>query len=319
MTSPRPRTRLRAVACLLAVLAAAAAWLVLRPEPSAAPPRVTETGPVLAPTDIVDTAAQRASSDADTPMPPPATPLPQLVAALSERARQGHAHAACRIAVETLACDVAWTIFRARQARDALFSTRSERYQDELDRHDLAVAEQVARCGPVSDAQRAEAGRLLADAAHRGNVTAALLYVDGAHLHGGAENNYHAFLSHPGFDRWRAEAPVMVERLHRQGVWEASMLLQIAYGGQFSLLGGLVPDDPERALAHRLLLSRLRGAAEPPMPKEPPDRVQAARELAEGWHRNYYGGRVGFRGPGRGAAAIWTFSSDRRTEDFCAP
>lgn len=317
MTPDRRRTR--ALAWVFAAMLMVFAGLLLRSVSTMEPSPDTDSGSALAAATADGTPPERASSHADTPMPPLASPLPQLVTALATRAREGDPYAACRIAVETLNCEIAWTVFRARPSRDvATGDGRSASLQDERDRFDLAVAEQVARCGPISDAQRAEAGRLLADAAHRGNVTAALLYADGLHFHSAMENNAHAFLAHPGFDRWRAEAPAMLERLHRQGVWEASMLLQIAYSSQYSVLAGLVPDDPERALAHRLLQSRLRGSPEPPLPKVPPDRAQAARELAEGWHRNYYGGRVGLPSPGRGPLGLAMFTTPT-SPDPCAP
>ena len=280
---------------LIVVLAlCAAAWFFLVPERRQPVAAQAETlgEPNAAPLPTAETAA------ATAPLPASDAPLPLVFPSLKARADAGDRKAACRLGIELLRCQTLashgsltasllhWREIEATKRGDLARA-------DEMARaslHYLAVEESCAGLPP--DAFELGA-RYLRQAALAGEPEAMLRYAAGQGFDSGRRM---AYLRSPDFENWRREAPGMVEHALAEGRPEAAHLLWLAYADGQSMLSGLIPDDPMRAKAHRLLMERLWNPADPPTavllgaaPLSRSEELKAA-SLASDWHQRHFKG-----------------------------
>lgn len=201
-----------------------------------------------------------------TELPPTGLPPAEVLAALLPRARAGDASAACRVALELLACD------HAPQGRDALIRQLVQR-ENEADisgRDSLANllgANQIGILRHIQDCRDRPAALLedgrewLERAARMGHEESQLRYALGQSL-----GEFNApdpsatvpwgFLSSPSFERWRRDAPAMIQALVDRGSMHALSVQMAALSGQEGPYDGLVADDPSEAAALGMLHRR---------------------------------------------------------------
>lgn len=295
-----------AALAILVGIAAAVGWWRFAPLQTPAPaPAAAEATAVVA--EAVPVAPAPSAPPPAIPALPAMTPAALVVDTLRARADAGDMRAACRIAITLLDCrNVAF--FAEAMARDASSDdaepaaettsaeerAREARQRDAIDAYALRMLDFHASCLALPADIRAREADYLTAAAHAGIPEAMLRYVDGHHLFIASS---HDFIAHPGFDAWRRDAPAMLQRLFRSGNADSVMLLWMATSADYSPLAGLIPDDPEQALAYRHLMHRLRGSDERVPARGVDDATRArARALGDRWHQQYFGGRV--RGPG---------------------
>lgn len=211
--------------------------------------------------------------------------------ALKKRADQGDSHAACRLAIDLIDCG-RLDLMPAADAYGA-----SDDMESALEREGnldgangiaamkLGMLRERNRCEGVSANQTRQGFHYLRQAARAGVNDALVTYGDGVGFPGGP----FAILRDPAFDVWRREAPAMMERALRQGEPSAVIMLHIAYSDDYSMFGGLIPDDPVRSYSYRLLMSKLRGRPSPTAPPNlSPDQVAHADAAASRMHREYF-------------------------------
>ncbi|KFN50794.1 hypothetical protein [Arenimonas composti] len=287
-------------------LGAAAALLVAWGIRTALPPDAraddARTGPPIAAESAGGSAARTAPDEAGAAPPmaghaiglPPQSTAPDVVVALlHDRAEAGDVHAACRVWIALLGCRVAAEYTRALATRESFVPPDvPDEYLEQQDRSELATLAYHEACMAIPPAIHARADDYLTRAARAGVTEAMLHYVDGRHLH---RQKTYDWLNHPGLDAWRRDAPAMLQRLLESGTPEAVFLYLVTSDGpDFGLLAGIIPNDPERALAYRLLLRRLSGRRDDPpgVSNSPPDRLVRARALAASMHARHFGDRV---------------------------
>ena len=225
-------------------------------------------------------------------LPPADARVPAVFAELQQRADQGDAHAACRLAVSLLDCRAldSWPqpvdpdeeermLERAHGAAAANFAAQLR----------LGMIAARQRCAGVTDAQKALAPHYLRQAARAGVNEALVRYADGATF---PQDGPFRVLRDPAFDLWRSEAPAMMQRALHQGEPAAVAILWMAYTSDTSFFTGLVPDDRVRGAAFRLLMSRLSGKGSRPLENLTSDEIRRAREEAARMHRDFFGNEV---------------------------
>lgn len=208
---------------------------------------------------------------------------PQL-AELKNRADAGDSRASCQLGMELLRCtDVS-------PAEQVLASA------EENSRPDLPP-EQRAYMTKLEDRARQminECRNAPTDSWKQGNH-----YLRQAALAGEPEAMYryargdsvlvdYTHMNSPEFDRWRAEAGNMLQLSFEAGYLPSVFDLMVGYSDNSSPLTGLIANDPTKARAMRLLISRLAG--------KPADRPEsryanlepAATALASQWQRDYF-------------------------------
>lgn len=232
------------------------------------------------------------------PLPPPGTPIAQIVDTLKTQADGGDSRAACRLAMELLRCQ------QLEQAKSMQWEGGPPDMQLEK-RGNLEMADRYAemqirtiqltkQCAVLDPALVAQASAYLASAARAGEPEAMLRYALGTHHGVGGLD----FLADPDFDRWRRDAPGMLLRAAQAGRMDAVHALGYAYRSDAAPYAGLVPDDPVQAHAWDLVLSRLRGTSQPAFEAPNPAVGAEASALAAQWHQRYFDGAVvGYRLP----------------------
>lgn len=293
-----PNLRRVALAGLLLALAAGIAWRgaadnpAPRPEPAQAapsPPIATGAQDITRPAPPVPVAVATL---------PEVTSLPPGLAALVARAEAGDSRAACALGTRLVAC--AYSGWFANMDLEAV--RRQEREADA--KGDRKAANDAARmllsataaksaCSDLTPALRQRAFTFTRQAALAGEPEAIVRYATGQAL---AENGTapHAFLRSPRFDTWRGEAPTLLSALEQSGDPQAvlALLEATSEGNHFGLL---MPPDPVRDAAYRLLARRLFGDHATlesfRMPAITAEQRREAETLARVWHRDRFGNR----------------------------
>lgn len=251
-------------------------------------------------------------------LPPQDAPLAQIIAPLQQRADSGDRKAACRLAMELLRCDfvTSWAEMQANIGADYEAELMNEGKIAAADAAALIKLQQLERlidCRAVPEALKARGAHYLVQAARAGEPEAMLRYADGQHW----RPDLRGVLSDPGFDTWRREAPVMLQRALEAGYPDAAFYLHIAHASDVGFMASLIEDDPELALAAHYLHTRLFGGRGL-VSRTGPDAAaqQRARELAAQWHRNYFKDRTY---PGMLMGSVHSAEPSRsRPRPFCS-
>ncbi|MGO4262591.1 hypothetical protein [Lysobacter sp. TAB13] len=246
-------------------------------------------------------AAAPVVADAQTPQPSPALPAAQAdatgkiepirddyrnpqLAEIKNRADAGDSRASCQLGMELLRCT------------DTSAAEQMLAAAEENARPDLPPDQRGYMTKLENRARRilAECRNAPADSWKQGNH-----YLRQAALAGEPEAMYryargdsvlidYSHMSTPEFDRWRAEAGNMMQLSFEAGYLPSVFDLMVAYSDDSSPLTGMIANDPTKARAMRLLISRLAG--------KPADRPEsryaslepAATALASQWQRDYF-------------------------------
>lgn len=229
------------------------------------------------------------------PLPPADARVTDVYDELKKRADQGDSHAACRLAMDLIDCGrlglmpAADGYGASDDMESALEREGNLDGANSIAAMKLGMVRERSRCEGVSAEQTRQAFHYLRQAARAGVNDALVTYGDGAGFPGGP----FAILRDPAFDVWRREAPAMMERALRQGEPSAVTLLHVAYSGDYSTFGGLIPDDPVRSYSYQLLMSKLRGRPSPAAPSNlSPDQIAQADVTASSMHREYFGAAI---------------------------
>lgn len=208
---------------------------------------------------------------------------PQL-AELKTRADGGDSRASCQLGMELLRCT-------DTSAAEQMLAAAEENARPEL------PPEQRAYMGKLENRARqmlADCRNTPADSWKQGNH-----YLRQAALAGEPEAMYryargdsvlvdYSHMNTPEFDRWRAEAANILQLSFESGYMPSLFDLMVAYSDNSSPLTGLIPNDPTKARAMRLLIGRLSGKS----PDRPESRYAglepAAAALASQWQRDYF-------------------------------
>ncbi|ALN90061.1 MULTISPECIES: hypothetical protein [Lysobacter] len=241
------------------------------------------------------------AAEAQTPRPSPIAPPAQADAAgkiepirddyrnpqlaeIKNRADAGDSRASCQLGMELLRCT------------DTSAAEQMLAAAEENARPDLPPDQRGYMTKLENRARRilAECRNAPADSWKQGNH-----YLRQAALAGEPEAMYryargdsvlidYSHMSTPEFDRWRAEAGNMMQLSFEAGYLPSVFDLMVAYSDDSSPLTGMIANDPTKARAMRLLISRLAG--------KPADRPEsryaslepAATALASQWQRDYF-------------------------------
>jgi hypothetical protein len=295
----RPRLLRSAVAALVLGLGLAL-WPEVRHRAGMAAPAVgaaMAAAPVAQ--DVDSTSVERAETrgEPSEPLPPADARIAATFATLRQRADDGDAHAACRLAVDLLLCrnlPMAQAISAIPKSGDedneAAYARKGNlEAANWFAEAKLAEATARQRCADVTPGQIALGPAYLRQAARAGIGDAVFRYADGQAFD---PMRMFGMLRDPLFDTWRREAPEIARQGVRDGNPAAVMLLYTAYSGDFSAFGGLIADDPVQAHAYRALWDRLHGRTPHVDPSLPGPQQQEADAIAERMHRQYFGGRV---------------------------
>jgi hypothetical protein len=198
------------------------------------------------------------------PLPVAGAPLRETYAELSARAQNGESAAAKRLFFDLQRCHARKTqmqmldLYASPEQPTSAKSEQAKRILDKLDVSD-------ALCAGIAGDQIEQRGEWLREAALDGDAEAMVCYA-------AMPNDFGpSFLSDAWFDwmqRWRDEAPALVERADAAGQADVVALLrdayteQIIFGERISIYGisHLTAPDPVRAYAYALLYERLKPA-----------------------------------------------------------
>ncbi len=316
------KLRHAAVALSCGLLAVAGIWWLRSERPSAigeAPADIaSNASPANAAMPAQGDAPATPAANSPAPLPPQDAPLAQIIGPLQQRADRGDRKAACRLAMELLRCNyVAFSAgiqtndgldYEAKLLREGKIAAADAAASREL--HQL---ERLIDCRAVPEALKARGAHYLVQAARAGEPEAMLRYADGQYWRADGRG----VLSDPGFDAWRREAPVMLQRALEAGYPDAAFYLHIAYASDLGFMVSLVEDDPEKALAAHYLHTLLFGGRGLGVNRRPDAASQQrARELAAQWHRNYFKNRTY---PGMLMGSVHSAQpSSSRPRPFCA-
>jgi len=276
------------LALLVALLVSAVVmWSGVASEeaPPHAPPAQSQTTPM--PVDVtssesVDDAADQQSARGEargaTYFLLGADPA-NVIAELTPLAKAGDMAAACRVALERLACeqvgrhgeamleqlrrDEQQALARAPNAGTPELSGLLERRADRLATLQIQLIERQGACSKLPASLQSDSTDWLRSSALAGHPESVLRYVLGQSL--GIIEGFEAeeprrfdFMGHPGFAAWQREAPSLLNQLLDNGRPEAAFLLFLAYSDDATPLNGLIRDDPVEAAAMRLVLNDFR-------------------------------------------------------------
>lgn len=306
----------RTVLALL-VLAAVLFWF-LRPAPT------TRNEPVGPAVPAPATTQDHPEPVSQAVLPAPATPLRESFATLDKAARAGRPEAACRLAVELLACKVAALMTLSREPLDARLrridaypiSEESRRLQRDAVREDDANAQAASAHCAGADVATASPMRYLAIAGRAGHAPSQIYYLSHDALTAGALLNDPALAA-----EWRASAPLFFrQRLeagdsHLLELWAAAVALP-----EDSPLGVVLPSTWRRPGVVRALTELVDAQSPPPqVPRQRPrlpvadaeERAEAQR-LFDAYFRNA-------AAPGEGlGAAIASYEIGESAQKACA-
>jgi hypothetical protein len=290
---------------LIALLVAAASVFSLREESptgrtdqqttvSAPQPEANGGGATAAANSIGKTRPKRLA------LPPVDAPLATIIEPLAARADAGDTKAACRLAMELIRCRNVQELQAAGSVGNAALEIELEAKGD-LDNADriaqaqLDQARLAQECAAVPAQLQDRGPHYLGQAARAGEPEAMVRYADSQFWPLDGRGIY----SDPEFERWRRDAPAMLNRAFAAGIPEAPFILMNAYDNDYSLVGGLIPNDPIKAEALRMLMVRLHGWSERLVPSTlDAASLARARRLAKQWHDGPFKGRS-YRGQKR--------------------
>lgn len=279
----------------LVAIGAGAWWWASRAQPREAPAAAaTSAEATQAPG--AETRVQPTATPGPSPSPAPDGSFEGLALSLAQSADGGDSRAACQLAVELMRCqEIEDFLAPTPEGEDVANVIELGMERDgRLDDADQWAEQRIwhirrqEECRRLPQAMHARSWELLRSAALAGEPEAMLRYAQGYGLQAGGRS----LLQHPGLENWRREAPPMLEQAFRAGHREAVMLLWFGYVSDHEPFHGLIPNDPERALALQILSSRLRGVGMPPLERFNAAQIAAAMKQAEQWHYAYFGGRV---------------------------
>ena len=141
-------------------------------------------------------------------------------------------------------------------------------------------------------------------------------YLHQAALAGEPEAMYHyangdafiadfSLLNTPEFDQWRKEAPDMLQLAFEAGYLPALPAMLDAYSGRATPLAGLIADDPVKARAIGILLTKLGPRLKVPTQPQRTDVEKAAIALAKEWQHRYF---AGMQIPAEGTISLGLFA-----------
>lgn len=265
-----------------------------------------------APPSPSDPAAPAAVPASDArPLPAADVPFDRIVDDLQRRADAGDRAAACRLGFELMRCRhlqaSAAAVGAMAEHESALESQGVDGFEgaDAAAQDQIRMVQRATACRAVDPALQARGGDYLELAARAGHVEAMLRYAKGEGLPPRPRNRPPEFgiLRDPAFQRWRRDAPGMLQRAFAAGHVPAAILYNYALqdgSGQWPeiylfSLESLVPDDPVALGAHRLLNARLENLG-PALDDHVLQGLDAAQQVkaradAERWHRELFGGR----------------------------
>lgn len=291
--NPRMKWGLGAVA----VLAAASLWYGQRDTPDSLGVAVkpAATAPEAAARDVAaDPPSDRARGQSPWPaLPAVDAPLATILLPLSDRADRGDAKAACRLAMELIRCQatayyLSIGVFNYPGLEKKFEAEGNLKAADSIAANQMELLLRSQECQAVPGDLRDRSAHYLAMAARAGEPEAMLRYADGMHWPLDGRGVY----SGPEFDTWRRDAPRMLRRAFEAGIPEAPFLYWVAYQDDFGALSALIPNDPVKAEAIRMLMMRLHGWNERPVPSRlDPASLARASEMARQWHEGPFKGR----------------------------
>lgn len=276
------------VAALLALLAGSmVTWPALAPRPSppplaSTPSQATLLRPHLPPGESVvlaagETATSGSANGArDLPL---GTDAQRVIDELTPLARAGDLAAACRIALERLACDQATrhgeamleqlqrdeqsSLARAPEAGTPALGRLLRQRADRLAELQIRLIERQRECSGLPETLRSDGIDWLRQSALAGHPESILRYALGQSLgilegFEAEESQRFDFMGHPGFAAWQREAPSLLDGMLANGHPEAAFILALAYSDDATPLNGLIRDDPVEAAAMRLVLGDFR-------------------------------------------------------------
>ena len=200
---------------------------------------------------------------AAAPLPAADLPVALVLPELRRRADAGDARAGCRLAFELIRCAAyvdergpvdRWLRKREEEAATIrIFDGRP--HANQVAEQEILLAGRAKECAVVPVADFARVDEVLYRAAAAGNLEAMLRYIDGQGfgLVGSHVPSIYpdmGYLHHPGFERWRREAPRMAQELLRAGEPAVLFVLSDAYSNDESPFAGLYADDRARAWAY---------------------------------------------------------------------
>lgn len=271
------------IVSLVAIAVALLGWQVWRSRGAAS----VVAAPVAADGGVTQTAPT-------VPMKQPATPAriepirseyrnPQL-AEIKQRADGGDSRASCQLGMELLRCtdtSAAEQVLAAAEenARPDL-PPEQRAYMTKLENR---ARQMLNECRNAPTDSWKQGNHYLRQAALAGEPEAMYRYARGDSV-----LVDYTHMNTPEFDRWRAEAGNMMQLSFEAGYLPSVFDLMVGYSDSSSPLTGLIPNDPTKARAMRLLIARLAG--------KPADRPEsryahlepAATALASQWQRDYF-------------------------------
>lgn len=228
------------------------------------------------------------------PLPPHDAPLAQTLTDLLARAEAGDRSATCRLGLELLRCDQVKSFQRLTEGQldraEAELAAAGELVAaNSIAENALWNLERIKQCQAVPLELADQGARYLRQSALAGNPYAMTAYASGTHW----PPDLRGIAIDPDFDRWRQEAPGLLQAALRAGSPEAAFMLQLSYVDDNSFLTALVPDDPYQGFVHNLLSARLFGHQERDVWARQLDAaaMERARDEAARMHERYFDGR----------------------------
>ncbi|MGH8080282.1 MAG: hypothetical protein ACREP7_06885 [Lysobacter sp.] len=273
------------IVALIAIAVALLGWQLWRqraPDAVAAAP-APATGQDREPQTVPP--VQAANTDAPRKIEPIGTGYrSRQLSELKNRADAGDSRASCQLGMELMRCT-------DTSAAEQMLAAAEENARPDLPPDQRAymtklenrARQMLADCRNAPADSWKQGNHYLRQAALAGEPEAMYRYARGDSLLGD-----YSHMNSPEFDRWRAEAGNMLQLSFEAGYLPSVFDLMIAYSDNSSPVTGLIPNDPTKARAMRLLISRLNGKA----PDRPESRYAnlepAATALAAQWQRDYF-------------------------------
>lgn len=226
-------------------------------------------------------------------LPPPYTPLKDLIHTLGDDAARGDARAACRLGVELARCRLSKGA--AAKFNDPLRemeikagkNSQMANHLAEMQMKYLRYENEV--CAGVEQKQIDRSTEFLRQAALAGNLDAKIAYIDG--LAFGSDQSL-VFLHDPGLGQWLRDAQRMAEESVRSGTPDAVYLLLDGYTQDDSFFSAVVVNEPLSGLTYEFLLARLTGQAVSTNADFPPSVNVQAMQRATEMHNQYFAGKT---------------------------
>ncbi|ALN79595.1 hypothetical protein LA76x_1439 [Lysobacter antibioticus] len=273
------------IVIFIAIAVALLAWQLWRlrtpapaqPEPDAVQADVADAAPETAdtaPAAATSRKIQPAAGDYRNP----------ALAELKNRADAGDSRASCQLGMELLRCTDLSAAEQVLAAADDNarpdMPAEQRAYMSKLENR---ARHMVAECRNAPDDAWKQGNHYLRQAALAGEPEAMYRYARGDSV-----LIDYSRMGTPEFDRWRAEAGNMMQLSFEAGYLPSVFDLMVGYSDNSSPITGLIPNDPTKARAMRLLIGRLSGK-----PADRPEARHAALEpaavaLAAQWQRDYF-------------------------------